>query len=101
MASVSIQGRVDGDLWESLKEKGETHTELLQRIVTHYVATSGAELQHIAPTPASAIAVLFQSHKQLQMLLTHAQIALPALREVEPVIEPASPTTAINCADEW
>lgn len=58
MASISIQGRVDNEVWEGLKQAGETNTLLLQRLTSHYLATSAPELTAIAPTPAAAVAVL-------------------------------------------
>lgn len=109
MASVSIQGRVDGDVWQALKEKGETNTDLLQRITAHYTATSGDELLEIAPTFDGAIAVLLNSHRMLNQLLQNAAIALPATEQqpdqkVEPTttehISSSAPTAAQE-ADEW
>ena len=106
MASVSIQGRVDGEVWAELKQKGETNTDLLQRITSHYTATSGDELLEIAPTFDAAIAVLLNSHRMLNQLVQNAAIALPAT-EQQPApttttehISSSAPTAAQE-ADEW
>lgn len=110
MASVSIQGRVDGEVWKALKEKGETNTDLLQRIISHYTATSGDELLEIAPTFDAAIAVLLNSHRLLNQLVQNAAIALPATEQKKPeATEPtttaqhisASAPTAAQSADDW
>jgi hypothetical protein len=76
MASISIQGRIDEDVWQALKGD-ETNTQFLQRLTTHYAATNTEELQTIAPTPAAAIAVLLHSHRLLNQLMQNAAIALP------------------------
>lgn len=96
MASVSIQGRVDSELWESLKQKGETNTLLLQRLTSHYFATSSAELTAIAPTPAAAVAVLLHSHKLLSQLMQNAAIALPA----QPSETTTTATKPTGCYDD-
>lgn len=107
MTSTSIQGRIDSEVWEEIKQSGETNTQVLQRISSHYLATSGAELEHIAPTPTAAIAILFQSHKQLNMLLTHAAIALPEVPTAPPATETttqhvsATAPAAAQSADNW
>ena len=107
MTSISIQGRIDSEMWEELKQDGETNTQVLQRISSHYLATSGAELEQIAPTPTAAIAVLFHSYKQLNMLLTHAAIALPDVTPAPTTTEPttqhvsASAPAAAQSADDW
>ena len=78
MASVSIQGRVDGLLWARIKQKGESNTELLQRLTSHYVATSADELTAIAPTPDAAISVLLNSHRLFTQLMQNAAVVLPS-----------------------
>ena len=102
MASVSVQGRVDGAAWESIRQKGETNTEVLQRISAHYGATTGDELLAIAPTFDAAIAVLLNSHRLLNQLMQNAAIALPEkLSETTaPPIKNASPIAA-QSADDW
>ena len=110
MASVSIQGRVDGNLWAELKQKGETNTDLLQRMTSHYTATSGDELLEIAPTFDAAIAVLLRSHRMLNQLVQNAAIALPATEHKKAeATAPATTTqhintsapTAAQSADDW
>lgn len=98
MASTSIQGRVDGALWQSLKGKHETNTQLLQRLTDHYQATTGTELSAIAPTPAAAIAVLLHSHNLLTQLANNSSFA-PA----EALAKPTDTTeiSAIESADDW
>lgn len=91
MASESIQGRVDGDLWRVIKQKGETTTQVLQRLTAHYVATSADELTAIAPTPAAAVAILLHSHNMLNRLMENPAIALPAENTTAP---PMGTTTA-------
>ena len=78
MVSVSIQGRIDSELWSELKRPSETNTQMLQRLVSHYQATSGDQLNTIAATPQGAIAVLLHEHKQLQQLMEKAALVLPA-----------------------
>ena len=96
-------------MWKALKEKGETNTDLLQRITSHYTATSGDELLEIAPTFDAAIAVLLNSHRMLNQLVQNAAIALPATGQKEPEAAEAatvqhisaSAPTAAQQADEW
>lgn len=92
MSSISIQGRVDDALWKGLKQKGESNTDLLQRICAHCQATSVDELAAIAPTPAAAVAVLLSSHKMLSQLMQNAAIALPGKPSESGTAEPSSPT---------
>ena len=102
MASVSVQARIDSEVWEAMRKEGETNTQVLQRVASHYLATSANELGEIAPTPAAAIAVLFQSYKQLNMLLAHAAIALPQAPTTPAQAEPTTQeVSAIECADDW
>ena len=75
MASVSIQARIDSDVWESIRAEGETNTQVLQRITAHYTATSAAKLSDIAPTPDAAIAVLLYSHQLLQQFADGGMIS--------------------------
>ncbi len=101
MPSVSIQARIDGELWEGMRIDGETNTQLLQRIAVHYLATSGNQLSTVAPTPAAAIAVLFHSHRLLNQLA-----AGKALSEPQPVAVPLKEQrqqaqSAAECANEW
>lgn len=91
MASISIQGRVDNEVWAGLKQAGETNTLLLQRLTSHYLATSAPELTAIAPTPAAAVAVLLYSHTLLGQLTQNAAITLPE-KPTEPAAAPSSPT---------
>ena len=105
MASISIQGRVDDALWKSIKRDDETNTDVLQRIAAHFVATSAAELQQIAPTSDAAIAVLLNSHRLLNQLMQNAAIALPSDIAAAPVAptetEVTTERSAIACADDW
>lgn len=101
MASTSIQARIDSEVWEEMRQAGETNTQVLQRIASHYLATSAEELEEIAPTPAAAIAVLFQSHRQFNMLLSHAAIILPKMPVAPSGIELLKEQTAAECADDW
>lgn len=102
MASVSIQARIDGEMWEEMKEKGETNTQLLQRLAAHYLATSGDELKTVAPTPTAAVAVLLHSHQLLGQLASSN-----AINNAQPVAEPPKQDqsqpeqTAAQCADDW
>lgn len=93
MPSISIQGRVDADVWLALKGD-ETNTQFLQRLYTHYAATNTEELQAIAPTPAAAVAVLLHSHKLLNQLMQNAAIALPE----KPT---AAATESARADDDW
>ncbi|MEL7520008.1 MAG: hypothetical protein AAGJ80_00060 [Cyanobacteria bacterium J06553_1] len=103
MASFSIKGRVDKELWESLTLPGESATEQLQRMVNHFVATQGQALETIAPTPAAAVAVLMQSHS----LINRAQVVLSAPSEHAPPPPQADTVTATEAfnpaaeADDW
>ena len=110
MTSISIQGRIDSAMWEEMKADGETNTQVLQRISTHYLATSGDDLAQIAPTPAAAVAVLFNSHKLLNQLVANAAIALPETPTPLTATETATTTTqhisaaaptAAQSADDW
>lgn len=92
MPSISIQGRVDADVWESLKGP-ETNTQFLQRLCAHYVATHPIELQDIAPTPAAAVAVLLHSHRLLNQLMQNAAIALPEVPTTAAATVAATETT--------
>jgi len=102
MVSTSIQGRVDSEVWNELKQTEETNTQVLQRLTAHYVATSGDELLEIAPTFDAAVAVLLNSHRLLNQLMQNAAVALPTTPSALP---PSSPTaadrSAITCADDW
>ena len=102
VASVSIQGRIDEDVWLALKGE-ETNTQFLQRLTTHYAATSTEELQAIAPTPAAAIAVLLHSHKLLNQLMQNAAVALPEQTTVATVPTAAAPITtqSARADDDW
>lgn len=102
MASVSIQARIDSDVWEAMRVEGETNTQLLRRIATHYQATSGNELREIAPTPAAAVAVLLHSHRLLEQLsqINGLSLAQPvAAPPEEPLCK--SEQSAAECADDW
>ena len=103
MTSISIQARIDSAVWEAMKQDGETNTQVLQRISTHYLATSGAELEQIAPTPAAAVAVLFNSHRLLTQLIANGAIALPAAPAMQTTTQHISATApaAAQSADDW
>ena len=108
MASISIQGRIDSAVWDAMKAGGETNTQVLQRISTHYLATSGDDLAQIAPTPAAAVAVLFNSHKLLNQLIANAAIALPEVPALPMATETvttqhisAAAPAAAQSADDW
>ena len=105
MVSTSIQGRVDSEVWDELKQTEETNTQVLQRLTAHYVATSGDELLEIAPTFDAAVAVLLNSHRLLNQLMQNAAITLPdginaPPSASTPVADPID-RSAINCADNW
>ena len=103
MASVSIQARIDSDVWESIRTEGETNTQVLQRITAHYTATSTAKLTEIAPTPDAAIAVLLYSHQLLQQFagggMISASTAAPASVAVPE--EEQEGFIAAQCADDF
>jgi hypothetical protein len=99
MPSISIQGRVDADVWESLKG-AETNTQFLQRLCSHYVATHPVELQDIAPTPAAAVAVLLHSHRLLNQLVQNAAIALPE-KPTTAATETTETTESARADDDW
>ncbi|MEM9151501.1 MAG: hypothetical protein AAGB19_13750 [Cyanobacteria bacterium P01_F01_bin.3] len=77
MASISIQGRIDGDIWSDVKGN-KTTTEGLQLLAQHWKATSGDALSDIAPTPAAAVAVLRHSHELLTQMLSNGVFAMPS-----------------------
>ena len=107
MTSISVQARIDSAVWEAMKAEDETNTQVLQRISTHYLATSGDALAQIAPTPAAAVAVLFNSHHLLNQLIANAVIALPEAPTAPTATETitqhvsASAPTAAQSADDW
>ncbi|MGB3300236.1 MAG: hypothetical protein WBA76_18390 [Phormidesmis sp.] len=101
MTSISIQARIDSAVWEAMKADGETNTQVLQRISIHYLATSGDELSQIAPTPAAAVAVLFNSHRLLNQLLAKGAIALPETSTAPAQQVSASAPEAAQSADNW
>jgi len=102
IGTLSIQGRVNGDVWLALKGE-ETNTQFLQRLTTHYAATNTEELQAIAPTPAAAIAVLLHSHRLLNQLMQNAAIALPEQTTQATVPTAVAPTTtpSARADDDW
>lgn len=108
MTSISIQARIDSVVWEAMKTDGETNTQVLQRISTHYLATSGDDLLQIAPTPAAAVAVLFNSHRLLNQLVANAAVALPEASTAQTTtattttqhLSAAAPVAA-QSADDW
>jgi hypothetical protein len=103
MPSTSIQGRIDEDVWLALKGD-ETNTQFLQRLTTHYAATSTPELTAIAPTPAAAIAVLLHSHRLLNQLMQNAAIALPdkpTTTTTATVKEEEQPSTSARFDDDF
>ena len=101
MASVSIQGRVNGCLWKSLKRENETNTQLLQRLTDHYQATSGDQLNTIAATPQGAIAVLLHEHEQLQQLLQKAVLVLPSTTVAVPTETETADTKPARFDDDF
>lgn len=105
MASTSIQGRVDSEVWNDIKQTEETNTQVLQRLAAHYVATSGDELLEIAPTFDAAVAVLLNSHSLLNQLMQNAVITVPngmnAPSSVSSPIPESIDRSAIDCADNW
>ena len=110
MTSISIQGRIDSEVWEEMKQNGETNTQVLQRISSHYLATSAAQLEQIAPTPTAAIAVLLDSHRLLNQLMSKAVIAFPEMDTAPTATTMAEATTqhvsetapaAAQDADNW
>ena len=102
MVSTSIQGRVDSDVWNELKQTEETNTQVLQRLTAHYVATSGDELLEIAPTFDAAVAVLLNSHRLLNQLMQNAAVALPTvISELPSALPEVVDRSAIACADSW
>jgi hypothetical protein len=99
MASISIQGRVDEQLWDSLKLPGETNTQLLQRLCNHYQATQS--LDDIAPTSAAAVAVLRHSHALLNQIVNGSSVQfseVPA-QPTQPAATAAEPTHRPD--DDW
>lgn len=107
MTSISVQARIDSAVWAAMKADGETNTQVLQRISTHYLATSGDDLSQIAPTPAAAVAVLFNSHKLLTQLVANGAISLPAASTSQATAEKttqhisASAPAAAQSANDW
>lgn len=103
MASVSIQARIDSDIWESIRAKGETNTQVLQRITSHYTATSADQLAGIAPTPEAAVAVLLYSHQLLQQFAGGGMIAPTASAPASSAApeEEQSGFIAAQCADDF
>lgn len=102
MASVSIQARIDGEVWEEMKEKGETNTQLLQRLAAHYLATSGDDLKMVAPTPTAAVAVLLHSHQLLGQLASSNAISnTQPVADLPKQEQPKQEQTAAQCADDW
>jgi hypothetical protein len=93
MPSISVQCRIDSQLWESIRHEGESNTQLLQRLVEHYTATDGEGLRAIAPTPAAAVATLLNSHKLLFLLAGKGAIAFPDLLQQKPDLPPTAETT--------
>ena len=103
MASVSIQARIDSDIWESIRAEGETNTQVLQRIAAHYTATSTAKLAGIAPTPDAAIAVLLYSHQLLQQFADGGMISPSGTAPVSVAVpeEEQEEFIAAQCADAF
>ena len=103
MASVSIQARIDSDIWESIRAEGETNTQVLQRITAHYTATSAAKLAGIAPTPNAAIAVLLYSHQLLQQFADGGMISpsMAVSNSVPVPEEEGQGFIAAQCADDF
>ena len=102
MASLSLQGRVDSDVWGEIKSPDETTTQALQRVTVFYQSVHRPELLEIAPTYDAAIAVLLYSHQLLKQLAGNAAIALPDTAEASTTTA-TEPSTkpAWDCADEY
>ena len=109
MPSLSIQARIDSDVWASIKRADESNTETLQRIAAHYIATSSDNLQKLTnqPTAETAIAALttvFNLHQQLMqnaVLSTHAKQASTVIPlPVEPIAE-EKPKPSNRPDDDW
>ena len=103
MASISIQGRVDGELWGQIRGDSESVTEALQKVTEHYAATQAEALAEIAPTPCAAVAILLRSHHQLNQLMENAVIALPTTTDNNSASteQPSSEQSALDSANDW
>ena len=102
MASLSLQGRVDSDIWQEIKSPDETTTQALQRVTVFYQSVHRPELLEIAPTYDAAIAVLLHSHQLLTQLAGNAAIALPGTTgaSTATAAEPSN-KPVWDCADEY
>ena len=107
MPSLSLQGRVDSDIWQEIKHPDETTTQALQRVTVFYQSAHRPELLDIAPTYDAAIAVLLHSHQLLNQLAGNSAIALPdtdtasiAEASTATATEPSN-KPAWDCADDW
>ena len=102
MASLSLQGRVDSDVWGEIKSPDETTTQALQRVTVFYQSARRPELLEIAPTYDAAIAVLLHSYQLLKQLAGNAAIVLPDTDEA-PTTTTTEPSTkpAWDCADDY
>ena len=101
MASESIQGRVDGDVWAAIRGDG-TNTEALKKVVEHWRATQGENLSDIAPTPAAAVAVLMRSHELLNQIVSGgAFVATGTPVDAQTPSHSTAQTDPLKQADEW
>lgn len=101
MASLSLQGRVDSDIWQEIKSPDETTTQALQRVTVFYQSAHRPELLDIAPTYDAAIAVLLHSYQLLKQLADNAAIALPSTTEASTTTTEPSNKPAWDCADDY
>jgi hypothetical protein len=100
MPSISIQGRIDSDMWAKVKQADETNTEALQRVVAHYLATSADSLQTLTnqPTTETAIAALTTVYNLHQQLMQNAVLA--PMSSMPVAAAPAEPATQSKFADD-
>jgi hypothetical protein len=105
MASLSIQARIDSDVWASIKRADESNTEALQRIAAHYIATGSDNLQTLTnqPTAETAIAALttvFRLHQTLMQNTALATPSQPAMPTFANTAQPVEPPKTSKFADD-
>jgi len=102
MPSISIQARIDSDVWASVKQADESNTEALQRVVAHYLATSADSLQSLTnqPTPETAIAALTTVYSLHQQLMKNAVLTPQPLPSMPVTTAPSEPATQSKFADD-
>lgn len=91
MASIQIKGRVEEELWESLRLPNETNTELLQRVVADNLAHRERDkrLAAVDNNLDMALGSLLHSHALVQRLSITA--TLPTTIPTTETITPAEP----------